>query len=275
MRPAVFIFSRPDRSFWPLAERDKFISEPAMQPVPPAMDMFWPLRPGFLWWIWSLSSFLFPAPTQKCFALREGAVIRNALGENILEKYDLSDPVRMTRDAVSRAIMLEIQAGRSDDGETLTLDTTTIGAERFEKLRVLLPKNTPADKRHFPIGLFSHFFMGGAKINERTETGIDRLFAAGEVCAGVNGANRLGGNALAETFVFGKIAGQMAAQRARAEKKAPEARKEVSQEVDRLRAMASLDGGEGIKEIRGLLKTTLWNKAGIIRNEEGLQAALK
>ncbi len=162
--------------------------------------------------------FSISGPNTEMFCAREGAVIRNALGENILEKYDLSDPLRMTRDAVSRAIMLEIQAGRSDDGETLTLDTTTIDAERFEKLRVLLPKSTPADKRHFPIGLYSHFFMGGAKINERTETGIDRLYAAGEVCAGVNGANRLGGNALAETFVFGKIAGQMAAQRARVEK---------------------------------------------------------
>ncbi len=218
--------------------------------------------------------FSISGPNTEMFCAREGAVIRNALGENILEKYDLSDPLRMTRDAVSRAIMLEIQAGRSDDGETLTLDTTTIDAGRFEKLRVLLPKNTPADKRHFPIGLFSHFSMGGAKINERTETGIDRLYAAGEVCAGVNGANRLGGNALAETFVFGKIAGQMAAQRARVEKKAPEGRKEAVQEVDRLRAMASLDGGEEVKEMRGLLKTTLWNKAGIIRNEEGLQAAL-
>jgi fumarate reductase (CoM/CoB) subunit A len=219
--------------------------------------------------------FSISGPNTEMFCAREGAVIRNARGENILEKYDLSDPVRMTRDAVSRAIMLEIQAGRSDDGETLTLDTTTIAAERFEKLRVLLPKNIPADKRHFPIGLYSHFFMGGAKINERTETCIDRLFAAGEVCAGVNGANRLGGNALAETFVFGKIAGQMAAQRARVGEKAPEARKETSQELDRLRAMASLDGGEAIKEIRGLLKTTLWNKAGIIRNEEGLRTALQ
>jgi fumarate reductase (CoM/CoB) subunit A len=219
--------------------------------------------------------FSISGPNTEMFCAREGAVIRNVLGENILEKYDLSDPVRMTRDAVSRAIMLEIQAGHSDDGETLTLDTTTIDDKRFEKLRVLLPKNTPADKRHFSIGLFSHFFMGGVKINERTETGIDRLFASGEVCAGVNGANRLGGNALAETFVFGKIAGQMAAQRAGAEKKAPDVRKEASQEVDRLRTMASFDGGEAIKEIRDLLKTTLWNKAGIIRKEEGLQTALK
>jgi len=218
--------------------------------------------------------FSISGPNTEMFCAREGAVIRNALGENILEKYAISDPVKMTRDAVSRAIMLEIQGGRSNDGETLTLDTRPIDPGRFEKLRVLLPKNTPADKRLFPIGLYSHFFMGGAKIDEQTETGVDRLYAAGEVCGGVNGANRLGGNALAETFVFGKIAGQKAAQRAGAEKKAPEVQKETSKEVARLRAMASSNGGEGIKEIGRLLKTTMWNKAGIIRNEEGLQTAL-
>jgi fumarate reductase (CoM/CoB) subunit A len=218
--------------------------------------------------------FSMSGPNTEMFCAREGAVIRNALGENILEKYAISDPVKMTRDAVSRAIMLEILAGRSEDGETLTLDTTAIEAGRFEKLRVLLPKNTPADKRYFPIGLYSHFFMGGAKIGEGTETGVDRLYAAGEVCGGVNGANRLGGNALAETFVFGKIAGWKAAQRARAERNIPEAQKETSRELNRLKALASSAGGEEVKEMQRRLKTTMWNKAGIVRSEKGLQTAL-
>lgn len=213
-------------------------------------------------------------PNAEMFCAREGAVIRNALGENILDKYAIGDPIKMTRDAISRAIMLEILAGRSQDGETLTLDTRPIEAGRFEKLRVLLPKNTPADQRQFPVGLYGHFFMGGAKINELTETGVDRLYAAGEVCAGVNGANRLGGNALAETFVFGKIAGQNAAQRAKTGKKGPEAKREISKEVDRLRALAVSEGGETIKETGRFLKTFMWNKAGIVRNEKGLQSAL-
>ncbi|MBI4763902.1 MAG: FAD-binding protein [Deltaproteobacteria bacterium] len=218
--------------------------------------------------------FSMSGPNTEMFCAREGAVIRNAPGENILEKYGLSDPVLMTRDAVSKAIMLEILAGRSHGGETLTLDTTPISAERFEKMRVLLPKNTPTDKRHFPIGLYSHFFMGGVKINEETETGVDRLYAAGEVCGGVNGANRLGGNALAESFVFGKIAGRKAAQRARSKRSLPETAKEASRELSRLTVLASSTGGEGIKEIQRLLRTIMWHKAGIIRNKEGLQTAL-
>ena len=218
--------------------------------------------------------FSMSGPNAEMFCAREGAVIRNALGENILEKYAINDPVRMTRDAVSRAIMLEILAGRSEDGETLTLDTTPVDSGRFEQLRVLLPKNTPADKRHFPIGLYSHFFMGGAKISERTETGVDRLFAAGEVCGGVNGANRLGGNALGETFVFGKIAGEMAALRAGEKGTIPEVQKAISRELDRVKGLASSKGKEAVKKIQGLLRTTMWNQAGIVRNEKGLQAAL-
>ena len=111
--------------------------------------------------------FAMSGPNTEMFCAREGAVIRNTLDENILEKYDITDPVKMTRDAVSRAIMTEILEGQSSDGASLTLDTTPIPEERFEKLRVLLPKNTPKDKRHFNVGLHSHFFMGGVMINEK------------------------------------------------------------------------------------------------------------
>jgi len=219
--------------------------------------------------------FAMTGPNAEMFCAREGAVIRNALDENILEKYDMTDPVKMTRDAMSRAIMIETLEGRSADGETLTLDTTPISDGRFEVLRVLLPKNTPKEKRHFSIGVQSHFFMGGARINEKTETCIDRLYAAGEICAGVNGANRLGGNALAETFVFGKIAGDQAAQRALAGETDPPDPNQISAEVERLEALASAGGGEDIKELRQFLKTTMWNKGGIIRSEEGLKEALE
>jgi len=220
--------------------------------------------------------FAMSGPNTEMFCAREGAVIRNTLYENILEKYDITDPVKMTRDAVSRAIMTEILEGRSPDGASLTLDTTPISEERFERLRVLLPKNTPRDKRHFSVGLYSHFFMGGVMINENTETSLDRLYAAGEVCAGVQGASRLGGNALAETFVLGKIAGDRAAQRALAMGKTDYTDpNHLSDEVERLRELASAKGSENLKELQRLLKTLMWNKAGIVRNERSLKEALE
>ncbi|MFC1976851.1 FAD-binding protein [Chloroflexota bacterium] len=217
--------------------------------------------------------FTVSGPNPEVFCAREGAVVRNSLGENILEKYDISSSVKMTRDALSRAIMKEILEGRSPDGMTLTLDTTSISDERFEVLRALLPKNTPKDKRDFSIGVHSHFFMGGVKINENTETNVDRLYAAGEVCAGVNAANRLGGNALAEIFVFGKIAGERAAQRALGRETYSVDPGEPSAEVERLRRLGS-DGNEDVEKLQRLLKTTMWNKAAIIRNEEGLKETL-
>jgi len=213
-------------------------------------------------------------PDTDVFCAREGGVIRNRLGENILEKYDIADPVRMTRSAVARAMMLEILAGNSPDGMTLTLDTTPISEERFEALRVLLPRNTPRDRRHFSVGLHAHFFMGGIKINEPAETGLDRLYAAGEVCGGIHGAGRLGGNALADVFVFGWIAGERATERALAGEAGFPAAGQVSAEVERLRALGSAGGAESLDELVRSLKTTMWNKVGVVRNGQQLAEAL-
>ncbi|MFC1533973.1 L-aspartate oxidase [Thermodesulfobacteriota bacterium] len=218
--------------------------------------------------------FSLSGPNAEMFCAREGAVIRNSLNENILEKHDINHPVKMTRDAVSRAIMTEILEGRSEDGKSLALDTTPISEDRFEKLRVLLPKNTPREKRHFKVGLYSHFFMGGVRINEKAETTIGGLYAAGEVCSGVHGASRLGGNGLAEIFVFGKIAGHYAAKKAMTIKGNQGDPKQDAAEFERLRALVSAEGDEDLRELQRVLKTTMWNKAGIVRNEKGLEQAL-
>ena len=218
--------------------------------------------------------FITSGPNAEMFCAREGAVIRNCLGDNILDKYGISDPIRMTRDAIGRAMMMEVLGGRSSADMTLTLDTTPISEKRFEALRVLLPKNAPPSKRHFSLGLQSHFFMGGARTDENAETGVDGLYATGEVCGGVHGANRLGGNALAEVFVFGKIAGERAAQRALVERTALADPNEFSVEAERLRRLAS-SGSESAKELQLLLKTIMWNGAGTVRDEKGLRVALE
>ena len=79
---------------------------------------------------------------------------------------------------------------------------------------VLQFENVGVDIKNEPIEVAptAHHFMGGIKINTDASTSIPNLFACGEVCGGVHGANRLGGNALADTQVFGKIAGESAAE---------------------------------------------------------------
>ena len=215
---------------------------------------------------------LFPTDAESLCA-NEGVVIRNSLDENVLEKHGISDPMKMNRATLSRAVMTEIVEGRSADGATLTLDTTPISGERFEQLRAFFPKTSVEGQRHFSVGLRCHYFMGGVSINEHAETGIDRLYAAGEVCGGAQGANRLGSNALAEIFVFGKIAGEKTAERALAAKTSFAGSDEFSAELERLSRLGA--GGKGdVKELQLSLRTTMWNKAGALRDETSLKEAL-
>jgi fumarate reductase (CoM/CoB) subunit A len=116
--------------------------------------------------------------------------------------------------------------------------------------------------------------MGGISIDENAETSVPGLFAAGEVCAGVHGANRLGGNALSEVFVMGGVAGERAARKALESDQPDLPEKEVLAEKKRLESLLSVEGVD-LGEIRRDLKDVMWRKAGIIRDEEGLEAALE
>ncbi len=119
-----------------------------------------------------------------------------------------------------------------------------------------------------------HFFMGGVVINENAETGIDGLYAAGEVCGGLHGANRLGGNALSDTLVFGNIAGKRAAATVGKEL-IPVPQGEVAAEVERLKKLASGSRRGSLGEIEQLLQQTMWDRVGVIRDERNLEDARK
>jgi fumarate reductase (CoM/CoB) subunit A len=115
--------------------------------------------------------------------------------------------------------------------------------------------------------------MGGIKINENAETGVRGLYGAGEVCGGVHGANRLGGNAISETLVFGTIAGSQAAAAAAKKELVSAPRSQVTAEVERLKGLASGTGRESLDELRQSLKQTMWNKVGVIRDGRNLEDA--
>jgi len=204
--------------------------------------------------------------------LREGAVLRNSLGEDILKKHGTDDLASMTRDKLSRAVMTEIIEGRGV-GESVVVDYAQVPAEKFKELR--RDKGGSGYSEETQVAPSAHFFMGGVKINENCETGIDGLYAAGEICSGVQGANRLGGNALTEVFVFGAIAGGKAAARALEMEAISANESEISAEVKSLRELASRQGGEILSKLRQSLKETMWYKAGIIRNKDGLEEAIK
>lgn len=180
----------------------------------------------------------------------------------------------MTRDRLARAVMLEIIEGRDING-SVVLDLSKIPENKWEELVSRSPRSTSLEGRVFEVAPSAHHSMGGVKINERCETEVDGLFAAGEVCGGIHGANRLGPNAITDIFVFGTIAGQRAAERARGAEKTPLEQIEIASEVERLRNLASAKGEEVLDDIQKHLKETMWHKGGIVRSEQSLKEALE
>ncbi len=204
----------------------------------------------------------------------EGVVIRNSLGEDVLERYGISEPYLATRDRVARSIMLELLEGRDIDG-TVVIDLEAVSDQDYQQLSQSIPALTHERKKKFPVAPTAHFFMGGVKINENCETEIEGLFAAGEVAGGIHGANRLSSNALTDIFVFGAIAGKNAAERALKLGRPPMDEKQARDAVDRLRELASSEGSENLEKLRDLQKETMWHNVGIIRNQKSLENALQ
>lgn len=205
----------------------------------------------------------------------EGGILKNVLGERFMERYD---PVRMelsTRDVVARAIATEIVEGRGTPHGGVYLDVTHLQREQIEaRLPVMLEQflTYGVDIRTDPMEVAptAHHIMGGIKITPECETTVPGLFACGETAGGVQGANRLGGNALAETQVFGKRAGEFAGKEEKRVKKIDCA------QLDRIEdcLAAFYSGSENPAHVRRELQSAMWKGAGIFRDERGLRGAL-
>ena len=201
-----------------------------------------------------------------------GGIIRNGMGEDILRRHGLNDPIIRTRDRISIAMMTELTEGRGSNG-TLFMDLSSASGEA-EQINKLLPKRAhKCDLSRIPVAPAAHFQMGGIRIDSDCKTGINSLFAVGEVSGGVHGANRLGGNSLTEIFVFGERAGIAAASEARGKSRASIGEKEISYERQRLQSICQ-SGGYRLEETLNQLKSTMWYKAGIIRTKNILNEAL-
>jgi succinate dehydrogenase/fumarate reductase flavoprotein subunit len=205
--------------------------------------------------------------------LPRGAVLRNTLGENILLRHGIKSGA-ITRDILARAIMAEIASGRGIGGNVI-FDFTTLPEEDAEALYGFGLVDETGYIEKLPVAPTVHFFMGGVRINENGETGVDGLYAAGEVCGGMHGANRIVGNALTEAFVFGAIAGSRAAARASGMGRTPPPADEVAAEVARLEGLATGGGHGDPGQLLLTLKRLMWDNAGVLRSRAGLEDALE
>lgn len=208
----------------------------------------------------------------------EGGILLNKNKERFMKKYSPEKMELSTRDVVARSIYTEIIEGRGTENGGVYLDISHLDADVIEeKLETMVLQFKDVDvnitKEPMEVAPTAHHFMGGVKINENCESSIANLYAAGEASGGVHGANRLGGNALADTQVFGKIAGENAAKAAKTVdfEENPEMFKA---EKDRITGLIK-DGSIKPQELKKRIKKLMWEKVSIIRNEKNLNEALK
>jgi fumarate reductase (CoM/CoB) subunit A len=203
----------------------------------------------------------------------EGGVLKNSLGERFMQRYDPERMELSTRDVVARAIATEILENRGTELGGVYLDVTHLHRSQIEEqLPIMLEQflQFGVDIRDEPMQVAptAHHIMGGLRIDGKARTTVPGLYACGEVTGGVHGANRLGGNALADTQVFGKRAGESAGKNPARSRSIDEA--QIAAMQDRLDAF--IRGKVPPSSVRNRLKEAMWAGAGIFRNAPALQA---
>ncbi len=209
----------------------------------------------------------------------EGGILLNKVGERFMKRYNPRLMELSGRDEVARSIATEILEGRGTENEAVYLDVSFLPAKIIEeRLPTMLEDflDIGIDIRNEPMEVTptAHHVMGGLKIDGSAATNLKGLYAAGEVAGGVHGGNRLGGNALAAGQVFGKIAGESAAKYASNASTPTIDQASINNEYSRV--MAPLEREAGLiptKEIKRLQRA-MWEKAGLFRNEQDLNAIL-
>ncbi len=192
-------------------------------------------------------------------------------------------PELLTRDVVAKAIRAEVQAGRGSPHGGAFLD---IASRRTpEEIKRVLPSmhhqflklaKLDITKEPMEVGPTAHYAMGGIRVDGETqETNIKGIYAAGEAAAGLHGANRLGGNSLTDLIVFGKLAGDYAAKRAKEVSQKDLTDDEIREAIEFTLKPFDESNDEDPYQLHAELKELMEEYVGIVRDEKGLTTAIE
>lgn len=201
----------------------------------------------------------------------------NTPGEDILNKYEILErpAAERARDKLSQALFTEIY----EKDREVFLDLTKVSDHKWAEnpfsasSHHILGERYGANRRPVKVAPMAHHTMGGVCIDADGMTSLPGLFAAGEVTGGLHGANRMGGNALTETLVFGARAGKASAIWAKDGDREPKAEIFKDAEVEKFAFVQETDGSNPA-ELMTTLSEIVWKEAGIIKNQRGLERAL-
>ena len=214
----------------------------------------------------------------------EGGILLNSLGERFMKNYDEDRLELSTRDRVAVANYTEIKQGRVSPNGGVFLD---ISHKSKEEILNKLPdiykqfldyQNLDISKEPMEVAPTAHYSMGGIKVEAHEHsTNIKGLYAAGEVAGGLHGANRLGGNSLAEIIIFGSRAGIAAFKYSRSLEKDYHDEQVTNNAIKKIKNLLSIRNNKSnnIKYLQDSLRENMWLNCGVIKCEQDMLEGLE
>ena len=211
----------------------------------------------------------------------EGGRLTNADAERFMQRYDPERLELSTRDRVALANYTEIAEGRGGPHGGVFLDVSHVPKETIlERLprmyrQFIEYEMLDISREPMEVAPTAHYSMGGVVVDaDTTATDVEGLFAAGEVTSGVHGANRLGGNSLAEILVFGRRAGEEAARVSTSRDTSIHPRVVIAEAGDEVGAVVR-KGDELARPMQRAVRDLMWERCGVVRDADDLDRGLE